>query len=239
MAEIHSPPPPFQSPGDNESRRIADEALLRRLTAEARARAGLPDPEAPAAVPRSPIAGVLARLGAGRAEHPKIHAADVPARRLAAADTDDFLRRVRAASEARQTGDCLRGTLRQVAQALAYFARIQGRGCARVTFESIAKAAGVCVETARRAVRWLESAGLIDTVNVLVRRPIGGVRRLVRDANLYLFPPAAEAPGAAGTPPRDSAARARATIARWGDQLGLGLRLAGAWRDPRRTLRET
>ncbi len=238
MAAIHSSPPPFQSPSDNENRRIADEALLRRLTAEARARAGLPDLEEPAAVPRSPIAAVLARLGAGRAEHPKIHAADVPARRLPA-DTDDFLRRVRAASEARQTGDCLRGTLRQVAQALAYFARIQGRGCARVTFESIAKAAGVCVETARRAVRWLESAGLIDTVNVLVRRPIGGVRRLVRDANLYLFPPAADAPGAAVTPPRDSAARARATIARWGDRLGLGLRLAGAWRDPRRTLRET
>lgn len=177
-------------------------------------------PPAPAAAPIAVhLAGVLP---GGRAANPKIHEADIPAT-VRKPDTSGFLARVRArVGSARMAGDVSAANIMGVARALAWGWRTQGGG-ARLTFEALGKAANVCRDTARRAVRWLEGQQLVDTVNVMARRVIDGARRLVLAANLYLCPAIEMAIGATMPP----VARAAATLTRWAASLGLALRPQG------------
>lgn len=217
----------------------AEAALLAELTADARRRAGLTD---------SAAAPLLAAARAPRLEleHARIHAADL--RRIEhRPDRGEWLARVRAAVSVRAKGDPAAQTLRNVAQTLAYFhARAPAQGWAQVTFGQMAAAAQLCCDTVRRAVRWLEAAGLLDCVNVLERRTTSdGFRRLVRAGNCYLIPPAGAgavpaAPSAAPAAPAPSAAQRLAqTLQRWGAHFGLAIRRRGWNASPLRTLRTT
>ncbi len=163
-----------------------------------------------------------------------IHAADL--RRLRhRPDTGGFLQRVRAATRRRTIGDPHAGTLAQAAQSIVYFLDKQGVGYARATFAALATATGYCLETCRKAVRWLQAHGLLDVVNVLSRRVTAdGYRRLVRDANLYLLrdDPAAGQDAARGRPadrPHDPPppSPAAGVVARWGGLLAVAVRAIG------------
>lgn len=119
-----------------------------------------------------------ARAAAGlRVENPKIWSADLKPIR-GRVDKAGWLTRVR---ELPRQPLVMPATLLTVASSMAYFLERGGRGYVRVTHEDLAKAAQLCIETVRKAVRALEANGLLDTFNVLVRVD-GEVRRA---ANAY------------------------------------------------------
>jgi hypothetical protein len=211
---------------------------------DASRRACGPIPQYPAAP--APIAAAIvqvstraSRAGRPAVQHPKLHARDLRPPRVS---TEGYLKRVRSATDGRAAGDPRVPVLMGVAAALARAWDYSGRAAQR-GFRALATAGGICVETARKAVRWLESAGLLDTVNVIVRRELGGRARVVRDCNLYLPPPALEnvpdpgpqtgADGSAGrTVTTDPAAIAGRTLARWAPLFGLAIRPHGWNRTP-------
>lgn len=210
--------------------RAADAAA--QATIDARHRLGLPAaPRAtvPAALAAS-VAAIAGKAAAPRVDNAKIHAADLP-RKLPAAsrpDLDSLLQRARRAAAGRAKGDPLHGTLLQIAQTLAYQVRRQGSGYAVASLAQLAGGAGCCVDTARKAIRWLERAALIDTVNTMRRGVVGGVNRLLRGANLYLIRPAVPASASPAEPATGPAhGGAAGTLARWGSVLGLSPRRTG------------
>lgn len=147
--------------------------------------------------------------------NPKMWAADIKPLRARAPDTNGWLRQVRAAARTRVAGDPFETTIIRGAEVLLWFVRTSGNGWARQTFEQLAAAFRTVPETARRVVRFLERAGLLDTFNVLSRRG----DQVRRDANLYLIPdaPADDAPAAPSLTDR---------LARYADAFGL---VARAW----------
>jgi hypothetical protein len=102
------------------------------------------------------------------------------------------------------------------------FARIAGFGC-------------ICVDTARKSVRWLEEHAGLEVLGQTVWREIGGIRRHVRGANRYLAPrsapidrePAPPEPAPPRPAPRPEPAtwfeRSARTAARWLPLLPLTL----------------
>jgi hypothetical protein len=196
---------------------------------------------APGPRPLVTVLPLLAPRIAGRVRHPKIHAGDI--RDVPRIRTPDFLRRCRAAGEQRQKGDPLIGSLMSVAAAIQR-AWTMSAHAARRTLVQLADGAGLVAETARKCLRYLERAGLVDTINVLIRRDVdgSGVVRLVRDANLLLPGPVAEAradvdasvdasPEPLACAPLTAAPafvdRAASTIARWAGRFGLAVRAEG------------
>jgi hypothetical protein len=197
--------------------------ILELMSARASHHAGVAAVSSPA---MAPIAKCLPPPpGAGpRVQHPKILARDL--RRTDVADHTGFMARVRAATKSRQDGDPLAGHIRAVAGSLVYFWTRRDRP----TYEALATAAIVCRETVRRCIRWLERRELIDTVNVLARTLAGGIRTLLRVANLYLpVPPPAEAKSGPQEPQQERTPqeRARVTISRWAAKFGLEMRPQG------------
>ncbi len=128
--------------------------------------------------------------GAAAIDNPKLHLADLkPLPRPAGAA---WLARGRPAARHRDAGDPRTTTLMQAAQALHALGERDRRGYVRIGLKALAIAAGFgrtkpCIETARRAVRWLQRAELLDAANVIERRWIGGVRRMVRGWNAYVL----------------------------------------------------
>lgn len=210
------------------------DAQLAAMQAEASFRSGAGGGsrvQGPAMMPIAKLlpASVRTILG-GRVLNPKIHEADL--RRAPDAPqpiVDDWLRAVRRLAEGRGKGDPLGGIIINVASCIA------GSKRGRVSFASIAELGCVCMESVRRAVRWLEDVDLLDTFNVLERAG----KLLLRGVNFYLrrvpdAPAAAsEAPAAAGPPDAEPAVRSRdqrrATrfedrLRRWAPHLGLVMR---------------
>lgn len=170
-----------------------------------------------------------------RVDNAKIHEGDIP-RQLPKVDATAFLARARARiRDHRKPGDPASRTLRTVAQCLSWGWRTQRSGAARLTHRALATAADCCPETLRRCIRWLEAADLVDTINVMERMTVDGVRRIVRGANLYLAvpqkPDTAEAPEflpASGLGAVAAAiGRAERAIGRWSRQLGLVASIPG------------
>lgn len=235
------PPPPAQPPKPQTPKEIRDGALAAHML-EARARlasapAALELRGEPVAPPPEKVASAASRMLRrqwARVANPKLHARDV--RRVPPPPFPDWMASARKAALAREPGDPLFPTLMQCASLLATFCRQAAQGACRATFEQIATGAGCCVETARRCIRFLERAELIDTANVLERRPIAGVTRLILGANLYLLRGAAEpdegAPPAADALPMVPGDRAAATIRRWAASFGLAMRPQGWNRTP-------
>ena len=187
----------------------------------------------PAASPRPLPLGLA---GAGRIDNPKLHLTDL--RPIARPDGAAWLARVRQAARHRDAGDPRMTTLMQVAQALHAVGERDRRGFVRIGLRSLALAAGLgrakpCVESARRAVRWLQRAELLDAANVIERRWIGGVRRMVRGWNAYVLRGGpAEAPiAAAAEPPAVprvwTIAYAAGALARCASLWGLAVRGRG------------
>ena len=224
-----SPPPPERA---RAREGLSDEQLaaLQRQAAQ-RARTCLPDcrPEQPS---RGVAEALPARLQAAsgvRVVNPKIWNSDAHPIRGARPDFDAWLSRARAAIRGRGRGDVLAVTADRIAGLLVYCARRTGDGFARVTFADLAKLAGCCVETARRAVRCLEGWGVVDTFNVLVRRPGGAVER---DANLYLLRDSAQDSAERESPPAD---RLADRLSRYAAVFGLRARLWGLNATPLRS----
>lgn len=119
-----------------------------------------------------------ARAAAGLAVvNPKLWHADVkpiPGR----IDKAGWLRAVRLLPK---QPELTRATVIGVANSLAWFVGREVAGVAKVSYETIAKAAFRCPETVRKVIRALEANGLLDTFNVLQRHD-GQVRR---GANVY------------------------------------------------------
>jgi hypothetical protein len=86
--------------------------------------------------------------------------------------------------EKREKGDPLKSVLLRTAELVRWVENKAGTGFARKTLEQLSKLVGCCKETVRKAIRFLERHGLLDTFNVL-SRDHGFVRRR---ANLYLIP---------------------------------------------------
>jgi hypothetical protein len=188
-----------------------------------------PNPTAIGAI----TAAVVARILAPPA--PKLHAADLDSARrsrrgaASAWSRASWMAGVHAAAGARRLGDPKQHTIAAVGQALAA-RHDQAIAGSTVPLDALAKACGLVRETVRRALRYLEATGLLDRINVMARRWIGGVKRLVRDANLYLLRPTpSEAPAelraeAEATP---VAVRQHGVIARCAAALGLRPRHGG------------
>lgn len=155
------------------------QAYSARAAAAAQARPGVAAAQPFAAIAnRLPIAG---KVAAGRVAHPKVHDSSIRplSRRV---DLSSWRTALRSRARARVLGDPRETTLRVIGQELAYLVEKTRNGFARIGFVSLARLAGCCRETARRAVRCLERLGVLDTLNVLVRRD--GL--LERDVNLYV-----------------------------------------------------
>lgn len=127
--------------------------------------------------------GVQAAAGL-RVFHPKIWETDVRPLRTGRLDRRAWLSRLSAAARRRQKGDVLAPTIVRIGEALIYGLDRIKRGTTRATYQSLAAFAQCCTETARKAIRFLESHSLIDIFNVLMRREN---RDIQRAANLYLF----------------------------------------------------
>jgi hypothetical protein len=181
---------------------------------------------------------------AARARNPKIHEADYRDPKIS---TDGWLARVRrACGDNRKLGDPLDPVIRDVAGVLSSRWRQRERGT-RITLQGIAAAARVCVETVRKAVRCLQAWRLLDVVNVMTRRQVGGRTRVERGANAYM-PAPAPAPGSVSEdrpdqgarrerrPPPDWADICARTLATWSPVFGAAIRAHGFRPiDPRRS----
>jgi hypothetical protein len=161
-------------------------------------------------------------------EHAKIHEADIPARPGAA--PAGWLSRARACvSSDRKAGAPRASSLMQVAGALGRFARDRGRDACRATHRELANASQVSVSTVRRALRWMEARDLVDTVNVLARVSTAAGAKLVRRANLYLFPAELDTVPAIVAGVGNLVGRA---VRRWAAPFGLGAGRMGFQRPP-------
>jgi hypothetical protein len=161
------------------------DASLRAAQADATARADAPLGSTGTAIGR--VLPAVARASAGMAvANPKIWEADAKPLRGRKIDAEAYLARVRLAAKTRETGDVLEPILVRTAELVLWAVRKGGIGFARQTFEQLGKLIGCCSETARKAIRFLERHGVLDTFNVL-SRDHGFVRR---GANLYLIPDA-------------------------------------------------
>ena len=145
----------------------------------------------------------LARKVAGAGVlNPKVWEADLPEfipPPEGGYDDAAYMAAVRAAvRQQRAMGDPLAPTLELIGAKLVYLRR-KGGALVRASFVSLAGLVGCCVETARKAVRWFERCGLLDTLNVLNRTQEGEVRRR---PNLYIVPETEQPPP---PPPADVA----------------------------------
>jgi len=143
----------------------------------------------------------LARKVAGGVLNPKVWEADLPEfipPPIGGYDDAAYMAAVReAVRQQRLMGDPLAPTLELIGAKLVYLRR-KGGALVRASFVSLAALVGCCVETARKAVRWFERCGLLDTLNVL-NRIENGVRRR---PNLYIIPETEQPPP---PPPADVA----------------------------------
>ena len=154
--------------------------------------------------------------------NPKIWEADIKPLRGRKPDFNAFRARIKRAS--REGGDVLKTAIKAVGEAIMRFTRAQGMGFARRSFSRLAKEADCCVDTAVKAVRFLERHCGLDTFNVLSRRH-GQVRR---EANMYIIP--AEPPNS-----NESAEDALSgRLNRWAPAFGLRARPWGLNATPAR-----
>lgn len=221
-----------------EARRIAFEKMLSHERADLARRTSLPgavDRAVAIARADAPIGGMgttlarilptVARAAAGLGVcNPKLWEADVRPLRGRKVDDDGWLTRVRAAARARETGDVLAPTIVRTAELIVWDVRTAGTGFARLSFQSLANLVQCSKETARKAIRFLEEHGLLDTFNVL-RRGHGLVRRVV---NLYLIPDAAPEPD------RPAASSLAERLSRYAQAFGLRARAWGLNATPAR-----
>ena len=185
------------------SRDADDDAFLRALQTETSARAGVPVRSATRAPP---------------VQNPKIWDSDIkPLRRRKIVSDAAFWSRFHAAVRMYGRQGMLKRTLEGAARVLFHAVKNGGEGFARLTFDGVARALDACRETARKAIRWLEAAGLLDTFNVMTRFR-GAVRR---DANLY------QIPDLPTDPDRSFESDIPARIARCAEMFGLAAREIG------------
>jgi hypothetical protein len=128
----------------------------------------------------------------------------------------------------RELGDVEARTIIRVCEGLATGdPDANGTAKRRMTFAFIAGFVPCTVETARKAVRWLEKAYLIDTFNVLWRE----ARGVFRAANMYLLrmPDAPTAVESTETPAAELSVVARLSmrLERWKASFGLQARAWG------------
>lgn len=194
--------------------------VLEQLQAAASERAAPAAPPALTAIAAALRAVVPALRSPGRADNAKLHEADIP-ERIATPD----LGAIRAAADkairaGRQAGEPMESVLVRVFGRLVDFTVAGGRGYCRQSLQAVATAAGVCIDTVCRAVRALQRLDLVDVANTIVRRLIGGERRIVRGANLYLLRRPTQAPAEA-TRDQPAPSWQERALARWGAVLGL------------------
>lgn len=210
---------------------LTDEEWLRQLTAEAQGKR-IEDVPAPppsvslgAVLPRA--AQIAANAGTPSAAvcNPKIWADDRGRfRRGEKFPRGPWQAACRAAAKARQLGDVLAPTILRICEVLAWQSSAAGQGQVAITFRYIAELTGCCVETARKAIRWLEAHGLVDTFNTLER--VAG--QMQRAANTYVLRMPEAAPAEQDAPAAlDPIARVTATLARWASAFGLTPRAWG------------
>jgi hypothetical protein len=154
-----------------------------RIIGEAQVRAKHETPKPPV-VPlaaKLPPAARMALDPSGRVFNPKIHEKDVAGFKAAPIKVLPWLDAVGAKlRKYRQVGDVLPSIIRRIADVIGWGAQHTAK--VEKTFKQIAEQAHCCIETARKAVRWLEAHDLLDTFNVLRRASNG----LERGPNLYL-----------------------------------------------------
>ena len=163
------------------------DAALAAMQAEAAARARAKDPPERAARQIARVLPPQVQAAAGiRVENPRVWEADLTEVKKSRQrpDTNAFQANVRKAAAGRAKGDPMAVTIYQVAGKLVFFLAKSTTDFVRVTFETLAKTSEVCVETARKVVRFLEARGLLDTFNVVYRTTEGDERRA---ANLYFL----------------------------------------------------
>lgn len=114
-----------------------------------------------------PLAARVAAGGGRGVLNPKIWAKHVMRLRGGPFAAPPWLAAAREAMRQRRWGDVLCPIRDRVCEILAWAGR--EKGLTQVPFAFLAVRVGCCVETARKAVRWLESAGLVDTFNVIAR----------------------------------------------------------------------
>lgn len=151
-------------------------------------------------------------------------------------DTNVWLSRCSAEARNRDAGDVSPAIIVRVAQLLVRSVRARGLGLARDTMRGMASLAIVSKETVRKAIRWLESRGLIETINTLervqlTRRVAGGqqtISAVHRGANAYVLrgeiadKPAAADPDDVATADNRPRPRPMAIqISAWAQLLGL------------------
>lgn len=167
---------------------------LARRSLSAQAGAAIPTPTSGMASLASmlPVAARTAASGDGSVFNPKIWDEDLKHWRGRKFSISHWLGVCRAVVRKwRDKGDVERVRLMAVCQVLERDSRKAEDGKASLTLERIAELTDGCIDTARKCIRWLEKAGLVDTFNVLTRGPSG---KLVRAANLYLLTTPDDAP---------------------------------------------
>jgi hypothetical protein len=112
-----------------------------------------------------------------------------------------WLAEARQAAQQRRKGDPLSPLLMRTCDAIA---RGANEGKVALTYATIAQQVRCSANTIRRAVRWLEGAGLVETFNVQVRAGNG----MVRGPNLYLLRAPAGGSAKAGAVPAPGALQA-------------------------------
>jgi hypothetical protein len=186
-----------------------------------------------------PFLAVLRQVsGEARADNVKIHEADLPHRIIApplsGSMKSDTRRRI---LEARRPGDPLPANIESVYDRLYGYTEGGRLGYCRPTHQMLAAATGLCVDTVRRCLRFLQELDVIDIANTIVRHVVDGYRRLVRGANVYFLRRLSQATDTDAKPKPDTQAtvptvptvpsfRERA-IGRWGRILGLAPSITG------------
>lgn len=217
--------------------RPVTDAELAAVQAAAQARAAEPEGLKPLAA-ALPAAAGAASEGLRRVLNPKICDADVERFKRPRFETKPWFGAVHRAAAGREKGDVLRPTIERVASVLSWLCR-DGKGKVQVSFAELAHQVGACVETVRKAVRWLEDGHLIDTFNVRTRVD----RKWWNASNLYLLVmpddvPVAEPAGPAPAEPPQGAldvsaftlrqvARMTARLERWAPAFGMFARAIG------------
>jgi hypothetical protein len=151
--------------------------------------------------------------------NPKIWAEDVRRWRPGKFVSNVWRSAARLVARARAKGDVLQTTIWGVCDLLERESR-KARGKAEITLARIADLTGCCLETARKVVRYLENAELIDTFNVLSRKD----GKVLRDANMYLLRMPADGPAIAPDilqSPQGVFARLNETLSRWAANFNL------------------
>jgi hypothetical protein len=166
----------------------------------------------------------------GRVFNWKLWSSDV--RPVPAADrieAREWLAAVRRVAGHRDQGDPWSNNIFAIAELVASWVRRGAQGSARITFASLAKLAQVSVDVAQRAIRFLESYGLLDTFNVLYRGVIRDKPGVYRAANLYLMrlpavlrqPRDAAHQAASDAPPPPASEPGLSRLVRWARAFGL------------------